>query len=142
MTLPRITHVLESSLYVADLHQSEEFYRRLLGLEVFVSDERMRALGVPGQQVLLLFRHGGSAQDSLTPSGNIPLHDARGQQHLCFAIPEAELQAWEHHLEKLGIAIESRLNWRAGAVSLYFRDPDQHLLEVATPGLWPNYPSK
>jgi catechol 2,3-dioxygenase-like lactoylglutathione lyase family enzyme len=38
----------------------------------------------------------------------------------------------------LGIAIESRITWARGGTSLYFRDPDGHSLEVATPGLWPN----
>ena len=26
--------------------------------------------------------------------------------------------------------------WEAGGRSLYFRDPDGHLLELATPGVW------
>jgi catechol 2,3-dioxygenase-like lactoylglutathione lyase family enzyme len=35
--------------------------------------------------------------------------------------------------------VESRVTWLRGGTSLYFRDPDGHSLEVATPGLWPNY---
>jgi catechol 2,3-dioxygenase-like lactoylglutathione lyase family enzyme len=38
-----------------------------------------------------------------------------------------------------GIAIEGRTNWRRGGISIYFRDPDGHLLELATPGLWPGH---
>jgi catechol 2,3-dioxygenase-like lactoylglutathione lyase family enzyme len=38
-----------------------------------------------------------------------------------------------------GIAVESRVTWPRGGTSLYFRDPDAHSLEVASPGLWPNY---
>jgi catechol 2,3-dioxygenase-like lactoylglutathione lyase family enzyme len=30
------------------------------------------------------------------------------------------------------------VSWRRGGTSLYFRDPDGHSVEVATPGLWPN----
>jgi len=37
------------------------------------------------------------------------------------------------------VAIEGRSHWPQGAESLYFRDPDGHLLEVVTPGIWPNY---
>ena len=29
--------------------------------------------------------------------------------------------------------------WPRGGESVYFRDPDGHLLELATPGLWPGY---
>ena len=43
------------------------------------------------------------------------------------------------HLAACGIAVESRVVQTHGGTSLYFRDPDGHSLEVATPGLWPNY---
>ncbi|HEX5778765.1 MAG TPA: glyoxalase, partial [Xanthobacteraceae bacterium] len=38
-----------------------------------------------------------------------------------------------------GIELESRVDWPRGGKSIYFRDPDGHLLEFATPGLWANY---
>lgn len=135
---PRLSHVLETSLYVEDLDRSQDFYQRLFGLECFLRDGRMCALGVPGGQVLLLFRKGGSTEPSETPYGAIPPHDGRGTQHLCFAIPWCELDRWEAHLAAFGIAVESRLPWPHRGTSLYFRDPDGHSLEVATPGLWPN----
>ena len=34
-----------------------------------------------------------------------------------------------------GIAIEGRTKWPRGGESIYFRDPDGHLVELATPGL-------
>lgn len=137
--MPRISHQLESSLYVADLDRSEAFYQRVLGLETFLRDDRMAGLGVPGNSILLLFRHGGSVEPSPTPDGIIPPHDARGHQHLAFAIPVGELAAWESHLQAQGVPLESRVTWPRGGVSLYFRDPDGHSVEVATPGLWPSY---
>jgi len=138
--MARVTHVLETSLYVADLDRSQAFYERLFGFPPFLRDARMCALGVPGAQVLLLFRRGGSAAPSPAPGGGIiPAHDGIGTLHLCFAIPEDSLEAWQRRLTAEGIAVESRVAWPSGSVSLYFRDPDGHSLEVATPRLWPNY---
>ena len=97
----------------------------------------MAAFAVPGGSVLLLFRVGGSVQPSEMPGGTIPAHDGRGTQHLCFAVPVAELDAWAAHLEAEGVPIESRVSPQShGGTSLYFRDPDGHSLEVAGPGLW------
>lgn len=137
---PRVTRVLETSLYVEDLDRAQDFYQRLFGFPPFFRDARMCALGVPGAQVLLLFRKGGSVAPSPTPGGTIPPHDGAGRLHLCFAIPEDDLAGWEWRLREHGVAIESRVTWPRGSVSLYFRDPDGHSLEVATPRLWPNDP--
>jgi len=137
--VPRISHILETSVYVEDLDVARAFYERVFGFEVFLHDHRMCALGVPGGGVLLLFRKGGSTGPSPTPGGVIPPHDGQGTLHLCFATPVSQLQAWEAHLAASGVAIESRVVWPLGGTSLYFRDPDGHSLEVATPGLWVNY---
>lgn len=139
MAVPRLSSILETSLYVADLDRSCGFYRRVFGFEQFIHDGRMCALGVPGSQVLLLFQHGSTNAPAPVPSGFIPSHHGAGELHLCFAIPLGELAAWEGHLRKLDIPVESRVNWSRGGTSLYFRDPDGHSLEVATPGLWPNH---
>lgn len=137
--IPRLNGILETSLYVDDLERSRAFYERLFGFTAFFTDERMCAMEIPGQQVLLLFRHGATDQPAPAPGGFIPPHHGQGPLHLCFSIPLRELRAWEDHLGRLDIEIESRLSWPAGGTSLYFRDPDGHSLEVATPGLWPNH---
>jgi catechol 2,3-dioxygenase-like lactoylglutathione lyase family enzyme len=136
---PPIRRVLETSLYVADLVRSRAFYTQLMGFPVFLEDARMVALGVPGGGVLLLFRHGGSQAGSDMPEGHVPGHDGAGRLHLAFAIGPADLAAWEAHLAAQGVTVESRITWPRGGTSLYFRDPDDHSVEVATPGLWPNY---
>ena len=110
----------------------------VLGFEEFFTDERMCALGVPGEQVLLLFRRGATDVPAPAPDGFIPPHRGEGPLHLCFAIPYGELARWESHLRENDVPIESRLSWPHGGTSLYFRDPDDNSLEVATPGLWPN----
>jgi len=136
---PRVSHILETALYVDDLDRAQAFYERLMGFEVFLRDARMAALGVPGGGVLLLFRKGGSVAASVTPFGVIPGHDGEGRLHLAFGIPRGELARWEAHLVAQGVEVESRVTWGRGGISLYFRDPDGHAVEVATPGLWPNY---
>ena len=137
--VPRVTGQLESSLYVTDLDRSREFYQRVFGFEKLLQEDRMVGLAVPGGSVLLLFRRGGSVEPSPMPGGVIPPHDGQGTLHLCFAVPLAELGAWERHLHALGIPVESRVIQSFGGTSLYFRDPDGHSLEVAVPGLWATY---
>jgi catechol 2,3-dioxygenase-like lactoylglutathione lyase family enzyme len=137
-TTPRVSQVLETSLYVDDLERSRRFYERIFGFVSVFHDDRMCAMEVPGEQVLLLFRHGMTDQPALGPNGVIPPHHGRGALHLAFAIPFGELAAWEDHLAHQDVTVESRVGWARGGTSLYFRDPDGHSLEVATPGLWPN----
>lgn len=136
---PRLSGVMETSLYVADLDRAAGFYRGLLGLETFVHDRRMVALGLPCGAVLLLFARGATSEPAPAPGGAvIPPHGGDGALHLCLAIPWGELAAWERHLADRGITVESRVRWPRGGTSLYFRDPDGHSIELATPGLWPN----
>lgn len=129
--MPSINGILETALYVADPERSAEFYRTIFGFEVIVTDARLIAMAVADKQVLLLFKKGASVHLPLGP------HDGDGQLHLAFAISAAELGAWEEWLGRHGVAIEETKQWDRGGVSLYFRDPDGHLLEVATPGVWP-----
>jgi catechol 2,3-dioxygenase-like lactoylglutathione lyase family enzyme len=140
VSAPALTGVLETALYVADLERSTAFYERLLGGRVLLAEEdRMRALDVAGRQVLLLFRTGASDADNPVPGGMVPAHDAAGRMHVCFAIPADALDAWERHLAALGVAVVSRVHAERGATCLYVRDPDGHLVELATPGLWEVY---
>lgn len=129
--MPPIDGLLETALYVEDLERSSRFYQTVFGFEEVAAGDRLRALGVVGRHILLLFKKGASA--------NLPVaaHDGHGETHLAFAIPAAELAAWEAWLTGQGIAIEEKKRWDRGGWSLYFRDPDRHLLEVATPGVWP-----
>ena len=132
--MPGITGVVETSLYFDDLERAEKFYTELFGFEVMVEDHRIRALRVCNGQVLLLFKRGASLTDD-----QISKHDGRGPLHLAFAIAEADYTAWEARLAERHIAIVERKEWERGGRSLYFRDPENHLLELATPGVWPNY---
>jgi catechol 2,3-dioxygenase-like lactoylglutathione lyase family enzyme len=134
--MPTPTHIAETALYVDDLDRAVRFYTTLFGCEALRRDDRFCPVRINADQVLLLFRRGGSLQPAETPGGTIPAHDGHGPLHVCFGITEDSMTRWEHHLQALGIPVESRVTWPRGAVSLYFRDPDGHAVELATPGLW------
>jgi len=136
---PKLDGVLETSLYVDDLERAARFYGDVLGLEELVSDSRFRAYDVGGKSVLLVFRRGFTLDTVHMPGGTIPPHDGHGPLHIAFAISREELAGWEARLAAHGIDIEGRTKWQRGGVSVYFRDPDGHLLELATPGLWAIY---
>jgi catechol 2,3-dioxygenase-like lactoylglutathione lyase family enzyme len=71
--------------------------------------------------------------------GTLGPHDGNGPLHFAFAIAGEDLAAWEEHLCRHEIKIETRIQWARGGTSLYFRDPDNNLGELAAPGVWPNY---
>lgn len=131
--------ILETCLHVADLHRSREFYADLFGYPVMKSDHRFCAFDVGGRQVLLLFVRGSDPDGTILPFGTIPPHGASGPAHVGFSIPSESLSAWRQRLIDRGISIESSLTWPEGGTSIYFRDPDGHLLELLTPGVWPSY---
>jgi len=94
---------------------------------------------VAGRQILLLFRKGASFQSAVLPGGTIPAHDGNGNLHLAFSISTSDWDGWERRLWEEKVPIESRVAWPRGGHSLYFRDPDNQLIELATPGLWSIY---
>jgi catechol 2,3-dioxygenase-like lactoylglutathione lyase family enzyme len=130
---PKTEGFLESSLYVEDVARSARFYEKIFGFKVISNfGGRGCALQAGDRQVLLIFKKGASVAIQ-SP------HDGAGELHLAFAIPASELDRWESWLADNGIALEEKRAWELGGVSLYFRDPDRHLLEVATPGVWTIY---
>ena len=139
MTAPHINGVVETCLYSNDLPRSVRFYQDQLGLRLLESGERLCVFSVADKQVLLIFRTGGTLEPLPTPGGVIPPHDAAGQLHVAFAVSKEEFPAWEKHLAARGIPVESKVSWPKGGQSLFFRDPDQHLVELGTPGLWEVY---
>ncbi|TWI52328.1 catechol 2,3-dioxygenase-like lactoylglutathione lyase family enzyme [Pseudomonas duriflava] len=136
---PPLGPVLETGLYVADLNQARHFYESLLGLRVMFHDDRVAAYDVAAANVLLLFQRGTTDTPAQLPGGTIPPHDGTGRLHYAFSIAPEHLELWRNHLAAHDITIEGEVKWPKGGVSLYFRDPDGHLVELATPGLWANY---
>ena len=137
--MPSLTGVVETAIYVEDIERASKFYEQVIGLGWIAGDGRFRAYNVADKDVLLLFKRGATAKPVHTPSGVIPPHDGTGQNHFAFAIPAAELPAWEKQLVEHRVAVEGRVTWPRGGTSIYFRDPDGNLVEFATPGMWSVY---
>ena len=110
--VPPLGGLLESALYVDDPQRSVAFYNKIFGFECIADFDRLCAMSVPG---------------------------GTGRLHLAFSIPASALVQWETWLAANNIEIESRKKWDRGGDSLYFRDLDGRLLEVATPGVWLTY---
>jgi catechol 2,3-dioxygenase-like lactoylglutathione lyase family enzyme len=137
--MPNLDGVLETALYVDDLDRARRFYEQVLALSAIYQDSRLCAYAVGNRSMLLLFRRGSSVETVRLPGGTIPPHDGSGPLHIAFAISANELAQWEDQLRAHQVVIEGRTDWSRGGRSIYFRDPDGHLLELATPGLWSIY---
>jgi catechol 2,3-dioxygenase-like lactoylglutathione lyase family enzyme len=135
----RVQGIVETAIYVRDLVQAARFYRDLFGFATLFESDRLVALNVADGNVLLIFKAGATDQDSEVEGGMIPGHSGSGRYHFAFAVAAEDIAAWRDRLASAGIAVEGEVAWPRGAHSLYFRDPDEHLVELLTPGFWANY---
>lgn len=126
-----IARVLETALYVDDLAAAERFYGEILGLALDSKQPGRFVFFRCGAGMLLLF-----APDAAARGGAVPAHGSHGPGHVCFAVAEAELPAWQARLEAAGVTIEQSVAWPRGGRSFYFRDPAGNSLELATPRIW------
>ncbi|MEM1419357.1 MAG: VOC family protein [Pseudomonadota bacterium] len=128
MKIDRIDHIV---LTVSSLEATCAFYERVLGMKVetfYPDDGTVRKALSFGAQKINLHQAGAEFE----PKAAAP---APGTGDLCF-ISAAPLAQVEEHLRQTGVAIEEGPVARTGATgaltSLYFRDPDGNLIEVAT----------
>ena len=129
---PRLTFVLETSLYVSDLRRAIAFYTEKLGLRVITEfPDGVGAALEAGPSVLLLFRPGESRKGNV-----LPPHGADGQGHVAFRVEPHEIDLWRARLRELEIPIEQEFTFGDNPPSLYFRDPDGNLLEIAVDRIW------
>ena len=130
----RIQGLHHVTAIVRDLDRTTAFYRDLLGLALLEAgrneddpDARLfwfgDGMGTPG--TLVSFMEYPSMEEAAQGRG--------GVHHFAFAISgRDELQAWAAYLAQAGVAC-SEIYDRGRFSSLYFRDPDGHLVELATP---------
>ncbi|MEM1385374.1 MAG: VOC family protein [Pseudomonadota bacterium] len=115
-------------LTVADLDATIRFYTRALGMKAVTFGEGRRALSF-GAQKINLHKAGAEFEPRAT-------HPRPGSADLCF-LTDRPLSAVAAHLQAEGVAVELGPVARTGATgpisSLYLRDPDGNLIEIANP---------
>ncbi|XP_062379933.1 glyoxalase domain-containing protein 5 [Sardina pilchardus] len=122
----QISHLDHLVLTVRSVPKTIDFYSSVLGMEVVTFKGDRKALGF-GQQKINLHQSGKEFE----PKAKSP---TPGSADLCL-ITNTSLTTVASHLKDCGVAIEEGPVERSGAVgpitSVYFRDPDQNLIEVS-----------
>jgi catechol 2,3-dioxygenase-like lactoylglutathione lyase family enzyme len=121
--LNRLDHLV---LTVANIEQSCEFYSRVLGMTIEIFGQGRKGLSF-GNQKINLHEHGRE----FDPKARNP---RPGSADLCF-ISETPLDEVLEHLKFCGVPVELGPVERSGAAgtirSVYLRDPDLNLIEIA-----------
>jgi catechol 2,3-dioxygenase-like lactoylglutathione lyase family enzyme len=123
MQILRFDHIV---LTVADVETTCRFYERVLGMQVVTFGGGRKALAF-GQQKINLHQH----RKEFEPRAQAP---TPGSADFCL-ITDAPIENVVAHLEACGVAVIEGPVPRTGAIgpitSVYFRDPDNNLIEVA-----------
>jgi catechol 2,3-dioxygenase-like lactoylglutathione lyase family enzyme len=128
-TVP-ITGILETALYAGDLGAAEDFYERVLGLELESRAPGRHAFFRCGEAMLLVFDPATTSRSA----GPVPAHGATGPGHVAFAVDD--IDEWPERLRRAGVAVEADFEWPGGGRSVYFRDPAGNSVELTTPRIW------
>lgn len=123
MRIDRIDHLV---LTVVDIEKTCKFYSQVLGMKVLTFGENRRALKF-GEQKFNLHEKGKELK--LRAKNATP-----GAVDVCLIV-ENSIEEVVAHLMSLGVMIEQGPVERTGAsgtiMSVYFRDPDENLIEVS-----------
>lgn len=125
------SQIKETCLYVSDIDQTEAFYAGKLGLPVISKHNHRHIFFRAGQSMLLCFLPEATKQET-----QLGPHFAYGKQHLAFETTAEEYQQWKQALKEKGIPVTHEQSWKNGLKSMYFSDPDGHVLEIVPKGIW------
>jgi catechol 2,3-dioxygenase-like lactoylglutathione lyase family enzyme len=110
-----IRAVVETALYIDDLDDVEDFYRRILGLRVMGKSSGRHVFFQVGEaSVLLAF-----LAEATLKGDHLPPHGAIGPGHIALGIEAESFDAWRKHLHDHGVAVEQEVEWPKGGTSLY-----------------------
>lgn len=129
----RITGLHHVTLLCADVERSASFYRDLLGMRLV---ERARNPDDPNAEHLLFGGDGVDGGTMVTCMSYPELGEGfvgRGStHHFALAVEsDDELAAWRDYLRSRGLEVTD-VHDRGQYRSIYLRDPDGHLVEIAT----------
>lgn len=136
---PALDGVLETALYAEDLDAAHHFYHEMLGLDVIARETGRHNFYRCGNSVFLIFNPRATAVTN--GHRDIPVHGAHGPGHAAFSVAPEALKAWKQRLASFDVSVEREIDWPNGAKSIYFRDPANNSLELATPSLWSDFPA-
>ncbi len=134
--------LVEAALFVEELPRACDFYEQVLGLGKVKASDTGCVFRVADQRYLLIISRKAAHTPNKTASGDLlppcalPQQDGQGRGHIAFGISKDEVDSWRERLAKHDVDLLSEISWETGARSLYFRDPDGHMIELATPGIW------
>ena len=123
--------IKETCLYVKDLTETRKFYSGKLGLEIIGEVPERHVFFRAGRSVLLCF-----IAEASKKGDTLPPHYGSGNLHLAFEVAPESYEDQKAIIHNLGIEIEHEHEWPNGLRSFYFRDPDNHLLEIVMTGMW------
>ena len=130
--MAEIRRVLETCLYVSDIDTAEAFYGRLFSLATYAREGSRHVFFKLQDGMLLLFN-----PDETVKESELPSHGAHGPGHIAFCIEHSELEKWRARLDQFNMEIEKEMQWPSGGRSIYFRDPFDNSVELATSDTWP-----
>ena len=123
--------IKETSLYVFSLDNSKSFHNGVLGMEIISEAPERHIFFRAGKSILLCF-----LVEATQNENNLPPHGAKGEIHIAFEVRKDDYEKIKDELILKGIKIEHEQDWPRNFKSFYFRDPDNHLLEIVQPGMW------
>lgn len=82
----------------------------------------------------------GLKNGTVTPKDAMNHPEVSLKLHYALAVEKREdVFVWEAYLKEKNVHIHSTMEWDRGGRSVYFYDPDGHVGEIVSRGIWPHW---